>query len=991
MLRTPMIGCLGAALCIGCLIQIPARGQITEFNGVEVPGVVVAHIAASNDYKYNSPSLAIMPNGDYYISHDVTGNNAPWPRPTYVYRSTDQGQSWSQISTVNNLIWANLYASGNDLYLMGRGSGFVVLKSTDGGVTWSNPTSSTTGLIAPNYSGYSWHTAPVTVVEHDGRLWRGVESRQTGVSGSSAGVMSIPIGADLLDASNWTFSNRIHNQTGWLPDDDFRDWIEGNVVVDRDGNLTNIMRVGVPRGSDEVAAIMRVSDPSTITFDPRNDIIDFNGGAKKFTIRYDATTDRYWSLANIITPFNTDTSILPSSHRDILALVQSRDMENWDVERIVVQDLSDQANIGFQYVDWLFEGDDMVAASRTAYPDGLDGALNFHDANFITFHRFEDFANKSPTQALVADTNNNRVMRYELTETDKWMPVGKFELGSSFDGASLNKPMGLAQDGAGNVYIGEQADGGRLMRFDLSGNFLGVVATEGVDFSGRPEALTMGPDGNLYMSVAFGANSDKVYKIDAGTGNVSEFISTNFSGGTLDNSRSIAFGDDGNLYVADRENDVFRRFDGDSGAYLGDLYSADGPEGLAWDEFQNKLIAAYLDGGDANLVELGTSGGAGTLYNVSDVGRCLGIVEIDGDIFWSDWDNGKVYKLKGTNEISTSVSGLNGPGHLLEIDPMPVGVRSWTQSGSGDWRDWDHWTYWSRPDTSDEVAFFGSSIGSTATVNVDNDYTIKGLRFNNDNRYILSGSGSLTLEAYSGNALIDVQKGTHWIGVGVTLNNDVDLDLTGAGTSLVFYESIDLNGNTLFKTGVGSLDFEHGMVMNGGCLKTDGLDAIVFSSPSAGQLDLNGDFVFTPDTSLSLEFGEAFDLLDGLAYLDGETFDNLILPDLDSFLLWDTDTFYSDGIVRISAHFPGDANIDGACNVIDLGILASNYRQSGSWEQGDFDGDGDVDVGDLGILATAYGTEYLDSPVGSAATPEPGALSLLGVGGLVLLVRRRRK
>lgn len=134
MLRTPMTGCIGA-LCMGCLIQIAAYGQITEFNGVEVPGVVVAHIAAVNDYKYNSPSIAIMPNGDYIIAHDVTGTNAPTPNPTYVYRSTDQGQTWSKISTVSSLIWANLYVSGNDLYLMGRSSGFVVRKSTDGGVT----------------------------------------------------------------------------------------------------------------------------------------------------------------------------------------------------------------------------------------------------------------------------------------------------------------------------------------------------------------------------------------------------------------------------------------------------------------------------------------------------------------------------------------------------------------------------------------------------------------------------------------------------------------------------------------------------------------------------------------------------------------------------------------------------------------------------------------------------------------------------------------
>jgi hypothetical protein len=53
---------------------------------------------------------------------------------------------------------------------------------------------------------------------------------------------------------------------------------------------------------------------------------------------------------------------------------------------------------------------------------------------------------------------------------------------------------------------------------------------------------------------------------------------------------------------------------------------------------------------------------------------------------------------------------------------------------------------------------------------------------------------------------------------------------------------------------------------------------------------------------------------------------------------------------------PGDANLDNAVDVGDLGILAANYGQSDkTWRMGDFNGDGTVDVGDLGILAANYG------------------------------------
>jgi len=55
----------------------------------------------------------------------------------------------------------------------------------------------------------------------------------------------------------------------------------------------------------------------------------------------------------------------------------------------------DVAKHGFQYADWLFDGADIIAACRTAYDDGLGGAHNNHDANFLTFHRFANFRAKT--------------------------------------------------------------------------------------------------------------------------------------------------------------------------------------------------------------------------------------------------------------------------------------------------------------------------------------------------------------------------------------------------------------------------------------------------------------------------------------------------------------------------------------------------------------------------------------------------------------------
>ncbi|MNL51798.1 hypothetical protein D3C87_1749260 [compost metagenome] len=47
---------------------------------------------------------------------------------------------------------------------------------------------------------------------------------------------------------------------------------------------------------------------------------------------------------------------------------------------------------GFQYPDWVFDGEDIIYLSRTAY----QGARNYHDSNRITFGRLVNFKNYLP-------------------------------------------------------------------------------------------------------------------------------------------------------------------------------------------------------------------------------------------------------------------------------------------------------------------------------------------------------------------------------------------------------------------------------------------------------------------------------------------------------------------------------------------------------------------------------------------------------------------
>jgi hypothetical protein len=136
------------------------------------------------------------------------------------------------------------------------------------------------------------------------------------------------------------------------------------------------------------AAVVRVLDQGRrLTFDPATGFIDLPGGGHKFTIRRDPLTGVYLTLSNN----NTDPAF--PRQRNVLSLFASTDLRHWHHIRTLLEDDSDLSYAdsmrltGFQYVDWQFDGDDLICLVRTAY----GGAHTYHDSNRITFYRLAGF------------------------------------------------------------------------------------------------------------------------------------------------------------------------------------------------------------------------------------------------------------------------------------------------------------------------------------------------------------------------------------------------------------------------------------------------------------------------------------------------------------------------------------------------------------------------------------------------------------------------
>ena len=373
--------------------------QVAVAQTPKPPGVVIDFSPAKDKQYIGSPSIAILPDGSYVAAHDFFSPGNQGDR-TLVFRSADQGKTWERAADLTGQWWSGLFVHRGQLYLLGTSKAYgqcVIRRSTDGGRTWTEPRDERTGVLLAEGK---YHTSSMPVVVHAGRIWRAMEDGDgPGGWGSHfrAFVMSAPENADLLVASNWTTTNRLGRDPAWL-DGRFGGWLEGNAVLTPEGKIVDFLRADT-KTQPEKAAIIEVSaDGRTATFDPARGFVDFPGGAKKFSIRYDAPSKAYWSLVNW-TPPKFASEQAPRV-RNTVALVRSSDLRSWELRCVLIHH-PDQKFHGFQYADWLIDGDDAVAAIRTAYDEPDGQAHNQHDANYLTFHRWPRFRTLTMSDSVV--------------------------------------------------------------------------------------------------------------------------------------------------------------------------------------------------------------------------------------------------------------------------------------------------------------------------------------------------------------------------------------------------------------------------------------------------------------------------------------------------------------------------------------------------------------------------------------------------------------
>lgn len=361
----------------------------------KVPGDIVVNYLHPEDDAYSfsghylcSPSLVRLPNGSLIASMDVFEGGAPQDL-SLLFCSNDDGKTWHYQCELFPCFWGKLFIHNDSLYMLSVNTEYgdlLIGRSDDNGKTFCTPTVLLRGSSGFKQKGV--HKNPQPVVRHDGRLWCTLEWGSWASGTHAAMCMSADENADLLDPSSWHFTPPVPYDPTWpgTADGNSPGCIEGCMVVSPAGwnghdtpQLLNVMRyqIGGCKPSFGLALVMGVDGiDAPLRFERT---IPFPGNHSKFMIKSNPTDGKYYALVSYLTPEHPDG-------RNWLVLIRSSDLIHWEK----VLDVFDfrhlpTSEVGFQYVDFFFEGNTILYLCRTAW----NGAHNFHDANYSIFGKID--------------------------------------------------------------------------------------------------------------------------------------------------------------------------------------------------------------------------------------------------------------------------------------------------------------------------------------------------------------------------------------------------------------------------------------------------------------------------------------------------------------------------------------------------------------------------------------------------------------------------
>ena len=323
-----------------------------------------------------------------------------------------------------------------------------------------------------------------------------------------------------------------------------------------------------------------------------------------------------------------------------------------------------------------------AAAAQTQPIETVAGSSFSGDGGAATAARFNapgGVAVDGGGNIYIADTFNHRIRKVTASSGNIETVAGVGGAGYSGDGgaattARLSYPYGVAVDGSGNIYIAD-TDNHRIRRVDAATGNISTVAGDGTeDYGGdggaaraaklsSPYDVAVDGDGNLYIA---DTNNNRIRKVTASSGNIETVAGDGTDGysgdggaatsAEIDTPWGIALDSAGNIYFAGSWNEVVRKVTVSSGNI--ETVAGDGSNDF------------YGDGGAATDAAL-------------DGPRGLA-VDGSGNIYIADSYNNRIRRVDTSGNIATFAGGGSAQGDGGSAAAAELGqVRGVAVDGSG--------------------------------------------------------------------------------------------------------------------------------------------------------------------------------------------------------------------------------------------------------------------------------------------------------------------
>ncbi len=273
-------------------------------------------------------------------------------------------------------------------------------------------------------------------------------------------------------------------------------------------------------------------------------------------------------------------------------------------------------------------------------------------------------------QLLVPDFSRDSILRFAPTTG---AIVNEFATGNG-----ITDPVDVKIGPDGLLYVSSETSNDILRYNAATGAFIDSFVT-----AGNVEGIAFGPDGNLYVADWGG----KVIRYNITNGSyIDDFVTSGLGG--LSQAYGITFGPDGHLYVNSYNNHNVLRYDGNTGAFLGEFVNSgagglDTPEEMLFGADGHLYISSLktnnvlrYDGSTGTFIDIFIAANIGGLD--SPAGLAFGP---DGHLYVADHKDGAIIRYDGSTGayidqyVAAGTGGLAKPVFLEFLPQQQVTVN----------------------------------------------------------------------------------------------------------------------------------------------------------------------------------------------------------------------------------------------------------------------------------------------------------------------------